>query len=52
MNVKLLLLPAPQKFNTFTTFTTLDPVVASHRTEQSTGAKTAHRQGRTVIDTR
>jgi len=35
VNLKMLLFPAPQKFNTFNTFNTFDPVASGHRTEQS-----------------
>jgi hypothetical protein len=46
-NVKMLLLPAPQKFNTFNTFNTFDTFVARvacHRTKQSVVGETGRRR--------
>src|SRR5829696_5858290 len=43
VHLKMLLFPAPQKFNTFNTFNTFDPVASRLRTQHSVGGKTPNR---------
>ena len=43
-HIKVVLLPVPEKFNTFNTFNTFDRVAAFHRTETSGDSETARRQ--------
>jgi hypothetical protein len=43
VHLKMLLFPAPQKFNTFNTFNTFDPVASRLRIQHSVGGKTPNR---------
>jgi hypothetical protein len=43
IHVKMLLHPAPEKFNTFNTFNTFASVAPCRRTERSAGGTTARR---------
>jgi hypothetical protein len=50
VHVKMLVFPAPEKFNTFNTFDTFDPVGCWPRTRRSASGMTARRQRQEYAD--